>query len=85
MAQVVEGQARDAGGLADPLKWAREIESGRMREAPSLHPLCQILGAQMGVSLQHLHRLVPRDAGDLHGVEPLFLKEPGCGLMAHVV
>lgn len=65
---------------------ARLIESGRKDQNPSsLHPLRQILGPQMGVSLQHLHRLVPCDAGDLHGVEPLFLKEPGCGLMAHIV
>ena len=38
----------------------------------------------MGVPLQHLQGLMPRDRGDLHGIQAL-LKQPTGGLVAQIV
>ena len=43
---------------------------------PIQHP-GEVLRLQVGISLQHLKRLVPRDQCDLHEVQLLFKKPAG--------
>ena len=45
-------------------------------EGRSAHPLCQVLGPEMRVALQHLHGLMTGDGGGLQGAEAVLLEEP---------
>lgn len=59
-----------------PLRSGMKVElhhSGTTASSTKLGQLsksqCNVLGTQMSVSLQHLHRLVPGDGGDFHDVQ----------------
>lgn len=51
---------------------------------PSIQQLRQVLGLQMGITLEHLKCLVPSDGRHLHRIQPL-LKEPAGCLVTEVV
>lgn len=57
---------------------------GRRRSTADVELLDQIFGAQMGVPLQHLHRFVTRNGGDLLVAEAGF-DQAGNRLMAQIV
>lgn len=58
--------------------------AGSVRTVSSAQLGGEVRRIQMGVPLQHLQSLVPRDAGHLHRVKPLLEQTTG-GLMPQVV